>query len=129
MLQSGNLVSVNVSSLLGKKRPNSWERRQSFGVHCYIPFNISIIPKDTFRPSTCFIQYSVDSLSAGTHKIPFGSQKSSRPSNLQSTPVLNEAGPRIETQTQTKTMKTIVLNVIILTTEKKMSMKKCQKEA
>jgi len=108
-LQSGNLVSDNVSSLLEKKkRPNSWERRQSFGVHCYIPFNTTNIPEDIFRPSTCFIQDSVDSLSTGTHKIQFESHKSSGTSDLQSTPVLNEAGPRIDTQTQAKTVKTTI---------------------
>jgi hypothetical protein len=68
------------------------------------------------------------SLSAGTRKIPFGSHKSSGPSDLQSTSVLNEAGPHIDTHTQAKTVKTIVLKIIIPTTEEKMSTKKYQKE-
>ena len=116
-LKSGNFVSYNVSSLLGNKGTNGWEPRQNFGVHCRVHFNTSTIPEDTFSPF--FIQDSVDSLSAGTHKIPFGSHNSLATLDFHSTSVLNKTGPRTDIQTQAKAVKTIFQNIIIPTTEKK----------
>jgi hypothetical protein len=59
MLQSGNLVSENVSSQLrGKKGRNSWECHQSFWVHCYYLLTLTLSPKIHFGPLHTYTRFS-----------------------------------------------------------------------
>jgi hypothetical protein len=91
------------------------------------PFNPSAIPEDKFIPSTYFLQDLDDSLSEGARKIPSENHKLTGLPAVQSTADLNEAGPSTNYQAKHKAEETSVLNIVIPTTEKKMSARKCRK--
>jgi hypothetical protein len=62
------------------------------------PFISSAIFKNKFLPSSYFLHDLTNSLSVGTHKIPFENHKPLGPSVLQATSDSNKAGPFINIQ-------------------------------
>ena len=127
ILQSQNLVSENFSPQLGKKARQLGNAIKGFECTRMDPFNPSAIPEDKFLPSTYFLQDSDDSLSEGAHKIPFENSKPTGPPVVQSTADLNEAGTSTNSQAKHTAEETNVLSIVIPTTEKKMSARKCRK--